>query len=158
MPSSADTSFGSSTQSSRQANNPYTDAITQTGPSTPETGTSNLDDRRIDQDQRKSLDLIDERLSSSDHLHFQSEPARKDDAESPTIMHGPGQVFTANPHGTSCLAMLVTRDLIQFVDAMSAARSELERLEPKLCEADRKVSLGTTSIKYMEKLIQTAES
>ncbi|KAL8769436.1 MAG: hypothetical protein Q9194_005449 [Teloschistes cf. exilis] len=158
MPSSADTLLDLSSQSDGQANKPYSDAITQTAPSTPETETSNLDDSRIDQDQGKSLDLIDQRLASGDHLHSESEPAPKDDAEKPNIMHGSGEVFTANLHGRSCLAMLVTRDLIQWVNAMSAARSELERLELKLQEANRKVSLGTHTIEYTEKLIQTIES
>lgn len=158
MHSFADTSLDLSSQSDGQANKPYSDAITQTAPSTPETETSNLDDSRIDQDQGKSLDLIDQRLSSGDHLHSKNEPAPKDDAESPNIMHGPGEVFTANLNGTSCLAMLATRDLIQWISAMSTARSELERLELKLQEVNRKVSLGTHTIEYTEKLIQTVES
>ncbi|KAL9578842.1 MAG: hypothetical protein Q9212_005463 [Teloschistes hypoglaucus] len=96
--------------------------------------------------------------SRRNSLRAHSEAASRDHLEQPEIRHGTSHIVTADFEGKSHLAILVTRDMIVYLEEISAAKRKLERCEWKLEEAQREIDLDEHNMDYAEAQIKNASS
>ncbi|KAI4240187.1 MAG: hypothetical protein LQ352_007698 [Teloschistes flavicans] len=138
---------------------PYVSTSTQTESTEPPNAqTFNFNDSEHDSqiDDRSEQDQYPPSRKNS--LGEGSEAASINDFEQPEIRYGPSHIVTASFEGKSHLAILVTRDMIQYLDEISAEKSKLELLEGRFEKAEREVSFATHNMEYAESLIKNATS
>ncbi|KAI4203413.1 MAG: hypothetical protein LQ350_001934 [Teloschistes chrysophthalmus] len=111
-------------------------------------------DSEIDDHSEPEQDPPSRRNSVRTH----SEAASRDHLEQPEIRHGASHIVTADFEGKSHLAILVTRDMIEYLDDISAEKRKLERCEWNLGEAQREIDLDEYNMKYAESQIENASS
>ncbi|KAI4274528.1 MAG: hypothetical protein LQ337_003861 [Flavoplaca oasis] len=93
-----------------------------------------------------------------------SQPASQTDVEPckdswpPEVLDGPSQVIVANHDSQNCLAILVTKEMIEYMENIAKDSEKLERLEAKFADVDERVKCTRINVEYCEKLLEMAES
>ncbi|KAL8697885.1 MAG: hypothetical protein Q9201_006871 [Fulgogasparrea decipioides] len=136
----------------------YADGVTQTEFSTPET-TQILDlaNSEAENDQDGVVEKASGVNPRDDDLRSNVDAASSDHSESPEILHGPSQVFATDFLGKSHLAILVTTEMVDYLNEVAVENSKLERLKEKLEKVDREVDFATHNVEYLESLIPDTE-
>ncbi|KAL8860546.1 MAG: hypothetical protein Q9178_002898 [Gyalolechia marmorata] len=80
----------------------------------------------------------------------------RDDA--PEISDGPGQVIVAKHNDKPCLALLVTKEMIESMNEIACLSRELAHVQTKYEEADRDVKFTRLTVGYYEDAIDVADS
>ncbi|KAL8736737.1 MAG: hypothetical protein Q9166_000103 [cf. Caloplaca sp. 2 TL-2023] len=81
-----------------------------------------------------------------------------EDKNNPEIFDGRSQVVVAQHNERSCLAILVTREMIENMNHIIELSRKLELVDPKYEEADRNVNYTRHAVEYLERLIESADS
>ncbi|KAL9000729.1 MAG: hypothetical protein Q9169_000765 [Polycauliona sp. 2 TL-2023] len=81
-----------------------------------------------------------------------------DDNGQPAIFDGPAQVIVAKHDNQECLAVLVTKEMVEFMNNIMEDTSKLERLRTKFAKVDQRVQFTRINVEYCEKLLGKAES
>ncbi|KAL8920532.1 MAG: hypothetical protein Q9172_004459 [Xanthocarpia lactea] len=78
--------------------------------------------------------------------------------DAPEIFDGPSQVVVAKHNDKPCLALLVTKEMIENMNEIACLSKELAHVETKYEEADRDVRHTRLTVGYYEDAIESAES
>ncbi|KAL8757182.1 MAG: hypothetical protein Q9199_002406 [Rusavskia elegans] len=143
-----------------------TNAATQTeGPSPQTDHTSEL--TRSHWEAGRGMDLDDDKLPLFGHYEdngSSTRPAsvasgkRFNDNGPAEIIDGPSQVIVASHNNQDCLAILVTKEMVEYMNNITEDTNKLERLEAKFADVDQRVNFNRISVDYCEKLLEKAES
>ncbi|KAL8738580.1 MAG: hypothetical protein Q9181_000631 [Wetmoreana brouardii] len=137
----------------------YVDDITQTEFSTPATTQiSDLANSQAENDDDGIIDKASSVIPEDDDLRSNCDAASSDHSESPEILHGPSQVFATDFLGKSHLAILVTTEMVDYLNEVAVENNKLERLKEKLEKVDREVDFAAHNVEYLESLIPDTES
>ncbi|KAL8637576.1 MAG: hypothetical protein Q9228_005164 [Teloschistes exilis] len=138
---------------------PYVSTSTQTESSTlPNVNMSDSTDCEHDSWVDDHSEQDQGQPSRRNSLRADSEAASRDHLEQPEIRHGASHIVTADFEGKSHLAILVTRNMIEYLDEISAEKRKLERHGRKLEEAQREIDLDEHKMRYAEAQIKNASS
>ncbi|KAL8675126.1 MAG: hypothetical protein Q9168_000497 [Polycauliona sp. 1 TL-2023] len=140
----------------------YANAATQIGKPSPQT------DRTSDFTGSQLEDGFDTDPDCSEALPFgppsSSRPASLTNGEpdnddgQPIIVNGPTQVIVASHDNQDCFALLVTTEMIEYMNNITEETRKRDRLRPKLADVDKEVGFARAGIDYCEKLLDKAES
>ncbi|KAL8686493.1 MAG: hypothetical protein Q9218_007069 [Villophora microphyllina] len=137
----------------------YANAVTQTEPSTPQTSPrSDLSDGQPDNEASKDGGEQPETPLRNDNQAAEWYAASIDPSESPEVFDGQSRMVATKINGKTYFAVLVTKEMINDLEEISAERSKLEFLEGKFEDADRAVGFGTTNIDYCKSLLNDAQT
>ncbi|KAL8908567.1 MAG: hypothetical protein Q9171_005402 [Xanthocarpia ochracea] len=78
--------------------------------------------------------------------------------DGPKIFDGPSQVVVGKHNDKPCLALLVTKEMIENMNEIARLSRELAYVEPKYEEADQDVNYTRLTVGYYEDAIEVAES
>ncbi|KAL8880921.1 MAG: hypothetical protein Q9192_007917, partial [Flavoplaca navasiana] len=80
------------------------------------------------------------------------------DSWPPEVLDGPSQVIVAIHDSQNCVAILVTKEMIEYMNNITEESKKLERLEAKFADVDKRVKCTRSNVEHCEKLLEMAES
>ncbi|KAL8644025.1 MAG: hypothetical protein Q9226_007977 [Calogaya cf. arnoldii] len=83
---------------------------------------------------------------------------RRNDRDAPELLDGPSQVIVASHNDQHCLALLITKKMIEYMNDITEDTKTLERLQAKFADVDQRVSHTRITVEYCEKLLEKAKT
>ncbi|KAL8848038.1 MAG: hypothetical protein Q9221_006943 [Calogaya cf. arnoldii] len=113
------------------------------------------------------METVDDNLPLFDHCedngpsappHSLTSSERLNDNGAPEIHDGPSEVIVASHNNQHCLAVLVTKEMIEYMNDITEDTKALHRLQDKTADVDQRVNFTRINVEYCEKLLEKAES
>lgn len=137
----------------------YVSASTQTGESSSQTDyTPSIGEDGSDPEKKPSFDDSRDIQPPIQHPSLAGAGCDANEDKAPEVLDGPSQVIVANHNNKDCLAILVTKDMVEYLNNIAEDTRKVERLEAKFADAERKVNFARINIEYCESLLKDAKS